>query len=64
MVFHPVATDFAARCSTCVQSVANYVNVESSVEKVPGADLGGGGTTRLRSPLLEENLLYDIKFLL
>ena len=24
----------------------------------------GGGATRLRSPILEENLLYDIKFLL
>ena len=32
LIFRPVATGFAARCSTCVQIVATYVNVESSVE--------------------------------
>ena len=34
LIFHPVVTNFAAWCSTCVQSVAKYVYVESSVEKV------------------------------
>ena len=33
-VLHPVARYFAARCSTCVKTVAKYVNVESGVEKV------------------------------
>ena len=33
LIYHPVATEFAARSSTCVQSVAKNVNVESSVEK-------------------------------